>query len=139
MKRPPDFLDAQGVVFLGLLRASAAALALWAWPASAASDRPAAPTLQGVTVAAPRPGHETGRRRLSKFEARKIRHACYARADERGLKSGEREAFVANCYVYRVAHRTERQRCRQEAAAKGIDKTALRDFLRECVKERARD
>lgn len=122
-----------------VLRLSAAAVALWVAPAVAASDRPAVPTQQGVAVSVPRPAHEPGRRRLSKFEARKIRHACYGRADERGLGGTEREAFVANCYVYRVAHRTERQRCRQEAAAKGIDKSALRDFLRECVKERSRD
>ncbi|MBY6241011.1 hypothetical protein [Methylosinus sp. Sm6] len=112
-------------------------LTITAAPAMAAPDRPSVSPQQGVSVAGPRP--EAGRRRLSKYEARKARHACAARAMERGLAGAERENFVANCYFSRLAHRGERQRCRQEAAAKGIDRSALRDFLRGCVKERSRD
>lgn len=118
-------------VVLGLLM-TVATLA----PALAAADRPLSPQ-QGVSVANGR--SEPARRRLTKYESRKARHACAARAGERGLAGAERETFVANCYFNRLAHRGERQRCRQEAAAKGIDKSALRDFVRECVKERSRE
>lgn len=77
-------------------------------------------------------------RRLSKFEARKIRHACYGRANERGLTGAEREAFLTRCYFGRVSHRAERQQCRQQAAARGVERAAMRDFMRECVRERTR-
>jgi hypothetical protein len=123
-------------------RSAAAALGLLAMavatqPALAAAERSVAPAQQGV--AQPRGAHEAPRRRLTKYESRKMRHACAARAAERGLAGSERDAFVAACYASRLSHRGERQRCRQEAAAKGVDKSALRDFLRDCMKDRSRD
>lgn len=74
-------------------------------------------------------------RRLTKFEARRIRHACYGRADERGLSGPERAAFLARCYFGRVSQRAERRQCRQLAAARGVEKPAMREFVRECVRE----
>jgi hypothetical protein len=73
---------------------------------------------------------------LSKFEARRIRHACVGRANESGMTGSEREAFLAQCYFGRVSHRPQRRECRQQGIAKGLDRTALRDFIRDCVKER---
>jgi hypothetical protein len=123
-------------------RRAAAALGLCAiavagQPALAAGERSSPPAQQGV--ASPRSAHEPLRRRLTKYESRKMRHACAARAGERGLAGAERDAFIAACYAARLSHRGERQRCRQEAAAKGLDKAALRDFLRDCVKDRSRE
>jgi hypothetical protein len=127
-------------VLAGFVRAAARAvlaLGVSAAPSLAAQDRPLLAPQQGASVAGPR--SEPARRRLSKYESRKIRHACAARAAERGLAGAERESFLSSCYVVRLGHRAERQRCRLEAAAKGVDKSALRDFLRDCVKERSRD
>lgn len=112
-----------------------AALSVSAPVFAGASGRGAPPEF---APAAAKPPHEPSPRRLSKFEARKIRHACYGRANERGLSGAEREAFLARCYFGRVSYRVERQQCRAQAAAKGVDKAALRDFVRECVKERVR-
>ena len=75
---------------------------------------------------------------FSKFEARHIRHICYGRANERGLKGSERAAFLSHCYFGRVSHRAARHACRKEGAAKGLDNAALHDYVRECVRERSR-
>ena len=72
---------------------------------------------------------------VSKFEARRIRHTCQERANERGVKSAEREAFLSRCFFGRSALRGVRRDCAKQGAAKGLDKPALRDFVRECVKE----
>jgi hypothetical protein len=73
---------------------------------------------------------------FSKLEARRIRHLCFGRANEQGLRGTERAAFLSHCYFGRVSHRAVRHACRKEGAAKGLDRSALRDFVRECVKER---
>ncbi|CAN2534407.1 hypothetical+protein [Methylocapsa aurea] len=113
-------------------------------PAAAAAGNDKPPTLE-LAPAAPPPvvgksAHEPApaRKRLTKFEARRIRHACQGRANERGLGGSEREAFLGRCYFGRVSTRIERQQCRQEAAARGVERTSLRAFLRECVRERIR-
>jgi hypothetical protein len=72
---------------------------------------------------------------VSKFEARRIRHTCQERANERGVKSAEREAFLTRCFFGRSALRSVRRDCAKQGVAKGFDKPALRDFVRECVKE----
>ncbi len=124
---------------LAALVSVVAALSAAAPAFAGASGRAAPPDAAPAVVPnAAKPAHEPGPRRLSKFEARKIRHVCYGRANERGLSGGEREAFLSRCYFGRVSYRVERQQCRQQAAAKGIDKATLRDFMRECVKERVR-
>jgi len=74
--------------------------------------------------------------RLSKFEARRIRHACVGRANEGGFSGSERDAFLAQCYFGRVSHRGQRKECRLQGLAKGLEKTQLRDYIRECVKEK---
>ncbi|MBI1867653.1 MAG: hypothetical protein HYS06_05075 [Methylocystis sp.] len=76
--------------------------------------------------------------RLSKFEARRIRHACHGQANERGLAGAEREAVLSKCYLGRVAHRGVRRDCHQQGVAKGLDKAVLREYVRECVKDRTR-
>jgi hypothetical protein len=83
--------------------------------------------------------HELPPSHFSKFEARRIRHACVGRANDRGLRGGERSAYLSRCYFGRVAHRGLRLACQKEAAAKALDRNAQREFVRECVRERARD
>jgi hypothetical protein len=73
--------------------------------------------------------------RISKFEARQFRHVCQEKANERGLKAGEREAFLTRCFFGRRAQKGIRKECRKQGVAKGLDKTVLRDFVRDCVKE----
>jgi hypothetical protein len=126
------------------LVAFALLLAAFAPPALAANanDKPPAfepapaapPTAAGKSAREPAPA----RKRLSKFEARRIRHACQGRANERGLIGPEREAFLGRCYFGRVSTRVERQQCRQEAAARGVERANLRAFVRDCVRERLR-
>jgi hypothetical protein len=72
---------------------------------------------------------------LSKFEARRIRHTCQEKANERGVKGAEREAFLTKCFFGRSALRSLRRDCAKQGAAKGLEKPALREFVRECVKE----
>ncbi len=86
-------------------------------------------------LAAPGKAFHAGR--LSKFEARHIRHFCRDSLKERGLKGGERDAFLMKCYFGRVSQRALRHECRREGEAKGVEKNALRDYTRACVKERA--
>jgi hypothetical protein len=117
-------------------------LAAAACPASAISAPTQQPTpspnRHGATNAEPRTSREPLASHLSKFEARRIRHACTGRANERGLKGAERSAYLSRCYFGRVSRRGLRQACQKEAATKGLDKTAQRNFVRECVKERSR-
>ena len=54
---------------------------------------------------------------------------------KRGVKSAELEAFLSRCFFGRSALRGVRRDCAEQGAAKGLDKPALRDFVRECVKE----
>lgn len=99
--------------------------------AQSRNHAPAAePVASGGGAKSSAPGH------LSKFEARRIRHACVGRANEGGLSGSERDAFLAQCYFGRVSHRGQRKECRQQGLAKGLEKTQLRDYIRECVKEK---
>ncbi len=72
---------------------------------------------------------------MSKFEARRIRHTCQEKANERGVKGAERETFLTKCFFGRTALRSVRRDCAKQGAAKGLEKPALREFVRECVKE----
>ncbi len=81
------------------------------------------------------PGARDAKASVSKFEARRIRHTCQERANERGVKSAEREAFLTRCFFGRSAQRGVRRDCAKQGAAKSLDKPALHDFVRECVKE----
>jgi hypothetical protein len=72
---------------------------------------------------------------LSKFEARRIRHSCQQRANDPALKGSDREAFLARCFFGRSAQRHQRRECAKQGAAKGLDKAALHEFIRECAKE----
>jgi hypothetical protein len=64
-----------------------------------------------------------------------MRHACQERANKDSLKGPDRDAFLSRCFFGRAATRKLRHECRKQALAKGVDKTALRDFVRDCVKE----
>jgi len=81
------------------------------------------------------PASAKPRTTLSKFEARRFRHACQERANERAFKGAEREAFLTRCFFGRVAQRGLRRECAKQGTAKGLEKTALHEFVRECVKE----
>ena len=72
---------------------------------------------------------------VSKFEARRFRHACLERANEKALKGAERESYLSRCFFGRAATRGVRRECAKQGAAKGLEKAALHDFVRECVKE----
>jgi hypothetical protein len=72
---------------------------------------------------------------LSKFEARRVRHHCVEIANVRGFKGAERESFLTRCFFGRAATRAARRECTKQGVAKGLDKAALHDFVRECVKE----
>ena len=75
--------------------------------------------------------------KVSKFEARRIRHACRERANERGVKGAEREAFLSSCFFGRRVTRKERRECVKLAAAQGVaDRAAQREFVSKCVRER---
>ena len=110
---------------------------------AAAQPQPQAqpPAPAGQTVATD--NDETGRIKLqhapkvSKFEARRIRHACRERANERGVKGAEREAYMSRCFFGRRVTRKERRECVKLASAQGIvDKMAQREFVSKCVRER---
>ena len=71
---------------------------------------------------------------LSKFEARRVRHACHERANEKALKGKEREEFLLGCVFGRSAmRRTARRECRKQGLAKGLEKAALHDFMHQCA------
>lgn len=72
---------------------------------------------------------------LSKFEARRIRHSCQQRANDRTLRGSDREAFLTRCFFGRSAQRHQRRECAKQGAAKGLEKAALHDFIRECAKD----
>jgi len=82
-----------------------------------------------------KPAHDPGAR-VSKFEARHIRHACRERANERGLKGQDRERYLSRCFFGRRVNRKERRECAKLAAAQGLDKAAQRDFAQKCVAEK---
>jgi hypothetical protein len=107
-------------------------LLAWAQPLAA---QPPAPTVASDDSARAKTPHEAGVK-VSKFEARHIRHACRERANERGVKGLEREAFLSRCFFGRRVGRKERRDCAKLAAAQGLDKTAQRDFIRDCARER---
>jgi hypothetical protein len=70
---------------------------------------------------------------LSKFEARRVRHACHERANEKALKGKEREDFLLSCVFGRSAmRRAARRECRRQGLAKGLEKTTLHDFMHQC-------
>jgi len=85
-------------------------------------------------AAAAKGAHETGH--LSKFEARRIRHLCQDRVNERGLAGAEREAALSRCFFGRSSRRAQRRECAQQGAAKGLEKAALQDFVRACLAEK---
>lgn len=108
-----------------------------AGPGAEAANPSASPPPAAATEPAPNPNPSppaTPKPTLSvsKFEARRMRHACLERANKEGKKGAEREAFLTRCFFGRAAHRHQ---CRKQGLAKGLDKTALHDFVRECVKE----
>ena len=71
---------------------------------------------------------------LSRFEARRVRHACHERANEKALKGKEREEFLLGCVFGRSAmRRTARRECRKQGLAKGLEKGALHDFIHQCA------
>ncbi|HXY58964.1 MAG TPA: hypothetical protein VEH76_10315 [Methylocystis sp.] len=122
--------------FLRLTLPLAVSLAI-ASPASA-QTQPPAPAGQAVATDNDESGHVRLQHapKVSKFEARRIRHACRERANERGVKGAEREAFLSRCFFGRRVTRKERRECAKLAAAQGIgDRTAQREFVNKCVRE----
>ena len=71
---------------------------------------------------------------LTKFEARRVRHTCQERANEKALKGKEREEFLVGCIFGRSAQRRAvRRDCRKEGVAKGLDRAPLHDFIHQCA------
>jgi len=106
--------------------------------AATLATAPAALAGQNHTRPQPVAGKTDNPARISKFEARKARHVCRDRANEKGLKGSDRDAFVGRCYFGRLSHAGVRRECVRAGEAKGIAKAALRDFVRDCVKERTK-
>ena len=75
--------------------------------------------------------------RVSKLEARQIRHSCGLRASEHSLRDKEWESFVAQCYARRAARIDEARACRVEREKAGIDEQHRREFMRACVRAKA--
>ena len=92
-------------------------------------------TQSGATTQHAAPSAATGSSgKLSKFEARRVRHACLERANEKALKGKERDEYLVRCIFGRSAmRRTVRRDCRKQGLAKNLDKAALRDFIHQCA------
>jgi len=115
------------------------ALSLGVASPAAAQPQPPAPAGQTVATDYDEVGHVRLQHapKVSKFEARRIRHACRERANERGVRGAEREAFLARCFFGRRVTHKERRECVKLAAAQGIvDRAAQREFVNKCVRER---
>jgi hypothetical protein len=101
-------------------------------PSAAAPAKPAAPLATSAEATgriAPAPGAN-----LSKFEARRVRHACQERANDKTLKGKEREDFLLGCIFGRSSQRRAvRRECRKEGVAKGLEKAALHDYIHQCA------
>ncbi len=92
----------------------------------------ASPSTTQNGAAAPRPAAPGGN--LTKFEARRVRHACLERANEKALKGKEREEYLLRCIFGRSAmRRAVRRDCRKQGLARNLDRAALRDFIHQCA------
>ncbi len=97
--------------------------------APAKNGAPPATTNEATGRITPAPGGN-----LSKFEARRVRHACQERANDKTLKGKEREDFLLGCIFGRSAQRRAvRRECRKEGVAKGLEKAALHDYIHQCA------
>jgi hypothetical protein len=97
--------------------------------APAKNGAPSATTAEATGRIAPAPGGN-----LSKFEARRVRHACQERANDKTLKGKEREDFLLGCIFGRSSQRRAvRRECRKEGVAKGLEKAALHDYIHQCA------
>ena len=128
-------------IFFRLTFPLALSLAIASPAAAQPQPQPQPPAAPGQAVAIDR--EETGHIKLqhapkvSKFEARRIRHACRERANEHAFKGPEREAFMSRCFFGRRVTRKERRECVKLASAQGIvDRAAQREFVSKCVRER---
>jgi hypothetical protein len=95
---------------------------------------PAGPSTGQNGAAAPRPTAAAPSGNLTKFEARRVRHACLERANDKALKGKEREEYLVRCIFGRSAmRRAVRRDCRKQGLAKNLDRAALRDFIHQCA------
>ncbi len=100
----------------------------------ATTQNGAAPQSGGAAQHPPPAAAATSSSNLSKFEARRVRHACLEHANEKTLKGKEREEFLTRCIFGRSAmRRTVRRECRKQGLAKNLDRAALRDFIHQCA------
>jgi hypothetical protein len=83
-------------------------------------------------------GQDRSRGRVSKFEARRMRHACRDQAQRSGVGANGRSAFVSACVRLHIVARHFWGECKRLAAGRGLDKTAAEDFTRACVSEKMR-
>jgi hypothetical protein len=73
--------------------------------------------------------------RLSKFEARHIRHSCRDEASKSATPTG-RKGFMTHCFQMHVSARRFARECKGSAEFKARDKSAKDDFMRACVSEK---
>jgi hypothetical protein len=73
--------------------------------------------------------------RLSKFEARHIRHSCRDEAGKSAMPGGHKE-FMTHCFQMHVSARHFARECKGSAEFKALDKSAKDDFIRACVSEK---
>ena len=97
---------------------------------------PVSSTLAGCLIAVLAANAGAASDRVSKLEARQMRHSCGLRANEHGLKDKERDTYLDHCYVSGASHIVEIRACRIERERKGVDEQRRREFMRACVQEK---
>jgi hypothetical protein len=73
--------------------------------------------------------------RLSKFEARHIRHSCRDEVSKSATLAGHKD-FMTHCFQMHVSARHFARECKVSAEFKALDKSAKEDFIRACVSEK---
>ncbi len=92
----------------------------------------------GATIQPAPPAAETAPR-VSKFEARRIRHAC---RDEAAAKPGTQASpknVMAHCFQMHVLARRVAKECKNTAEFKGQNGSAREAFMQNCLSEKMRN
>jgi hypothetical protein len=115
---------ARGARFFGLIPA------IWILLCCVAAAQ-ARPDLSAPAARMTAPAQES-MGRLSKFEARHIRHSCRDEASKSSTPTGHKD-FMTHCFQMHVSARHFARECKGSAEFKALDKAAKDDFIRACV------
>jgi hypothetical protein len=69
----------------------------------------------------------------SKEDIKTARQACQQDAKGQSLKGQARKDSVASCLQQKYPVLAKRKTCHDEGTAKGLEKKALHDFVKQCV------